>query len=140
MTRLLLAVAGLLAAAGLAPAVGPKPASKPNVIFILADDLGWADTSPYGSTFHDTPNLKRLAGRGVRFTWAYAASPLCSPTRCSILTGLYPARVGITSPACHLPQVQLEKKLAPPRKGQKVLIADSRTRLKTEYVTLAEVL
>src|SRR5262245_10797215 len=78
-----------------APAFAPRPAPKPNVIFIRSDGLGWADTSPYGSTFHDTPNLKRLAGRGVRFTRAYAASPLCSPTRCSILTGLYPARVGI---------------------------------------------
>ena len=131
LSWLLLAVAGTASAAD-----GP---SKPNVVFILADDLGWADTAPYGSTFHDTPNLKRLAARGVRFTQAYAACPLCSPTRCSILTGLYPARVGITAPACHLPQVQLEKKLAPAAPGQKALIAVSLTRLKTEYVTLAEV-
>jgi arylsulfatase A-like enzyme len=127
----------LLGVAGTATAADP---TKPNVVFILADDLGWADTAPYGSTFHDTPNLKRLADRGVRFTQAYAACPLCSPTRCSILTGLYPARVGITSPACHLPQVQLEKKLAPGRKGEQVLAALPVTRLKTEYVTLAEIL
>src|SRR5262245_23974218 len=80
-----------------------EPAAKPNVVFILADDLGWADLTPYGSTFHDTPNLKRLAARSVRFTNYYAASPLCSPTRSSIQTGLYPARTGITAPACHLP-------------------------------------
>lgn len=112
---------------------------RPNVVFILADDLGWADISPYGSTFHDTPNLKRLAGRSVRLTNYYAASPLCSPTRSSILTGLYPARTGITAPACHLPAVQLDKKLAPGNPNQKALNAASLTRLKGEYVTLAEV-
>lgn len=67
----------------------PVPAveERPNVIFILADDLGWADLGCYGSTFHRTPHLDRLAARGVRFTQAYAAAPLCSPTRASILTG-----------------------------------------------------
>lgn len=141
MNRLALA---LLLASGVASAApgaeAPGSPTTPNVVFILADDLGWADTAPYGSTFHDTPNLKRLAARGVRFTQAYAACPLCSPTRCSILTGLYPARIGITAPVCHLPQVQLEKKLAPGGRNQKTLVADSLTRLRTEYVTLAEVL
>ncbi len=113
---------------------------KPNVIFILCDDLGWRDVGCFGSTFHETPNIDRLAARGVRFTQAYAASPLCSPTRSSILTGLYPARVGITSPACHVPQVQLEKKLQAAPPNVKVQSANSLTRLKTEYVTLAETL
>jgi arylsulfatase A-like enzyme len=108
-------------------------------VFILADDLGWRDITPYGSTFHETPNLKRLADRSVRFTHSYAASPLCSPTRSSILTGLYPARTGITAPVCHLPTVQLEKRLAPGNRNRRVLNADSLTRLKGEYVTLAEV-
>lgn len=112
--------------------------SKPNVVFILADDLGWADTTPYGSTFHETPNVKRLTDRGVRFTNCYAASPLCSPTRSSILTGLYPARTGISAPVCHLPKIQLEKRLAPGNPNQRVLNADSLTRLKVEYVTLAQ--
>ncbi|MGE3821846.1 MAG: sulfatase [Isosphaeraceae bacterium] len=121
------------------PAWAAEPSRRPNVVFILADDLGWVDVAPYGSTFHDTPNLKRLAERSVRFTQFYAASPLCSPTRSSILTGLYPARTGITAPVCHLPQVRLEKRLVPGRPNQRVRIADSLTRLKGEYVTLAEV-
>ena len=116
-------------------------AEKPNIIFILADDLGWRDVGCFGSTFHETPNIDRLAARGVKFTQAYAASPLCSPTRSSILTGQYPARIGITAPACHLPQVQLEKRLvAGKQPNVKVLNADSLTRLKPDYFTLAEAL
>jgi arylsulfatase A-like enzyme len=68
----------------------------PNVVFILADDLGWADLGCYGSTFYETPNLDRLASQSVRFTQAYAACPVCSPTRASILTGKYPARLRLT--------------------------------------------
>ncbi len=71
--------------------------SQPNFIFILIDDLGWADLSCYGSEFYETPNLDRLATEGMRFTDAYAACPVCSPTRASILTGKYPATVGITN-------------------------------------------
>ena len=79
--------------AQLAAAQTKKPK---NVVFILVDDLGWADLSCYGSTFHETPNLDRLAKSGVRFTDAYASCPVCSPTRASILTGRYPARLNIT--------------------------------------------
>lgn len=75
--------------------------SRPNVIFILADDLGWRDLGCYGSTFYETPNLDRLAEHGVRFTQAYAACPVCSPTRASLLTGKYPARVGVTNFIAH---------------------------------------
>lgn len=71
-------------------------ASKPNFIFILADDLGGRDLGCYGSTFYETPNLDRLAAGGMRFTQAYAACSVCSPTRASILTGKYPARLGLT--------------------------------------------
>ena len=84
-------------------------APKPNIVFILADDLGGHDVGCYGSTFHKTPHIDALAERGMLFHNAYAASPLCSPTRASILTGLAPARIGITAPNCHLPGVQLEK-------------------------------
>jgi arylsulfatase A-like enzyme len=70
--------------------------SRPNIVFILVDDLGWADVGAYGSTFYETPNIDRLAANGVRFTQAYAACNVCSPTRASLLTGRYPARVGIT--------------------------------------------
>ena len=72
-------------------------ASKPlNVIFILADDLGAHDLGCYGSTFYETPNLDRLARQGMRFTQAYAACPVCSPTRAAFMTGKYPPRTGIT--------------------------------------------
>lgn len=113
-------------------------ADRPNVVFILADDLGWRDLGCYGSTFHETPHLDRLAARGVRFTQAYAASPLCSPTRASIVTGQYPARIGITAPVCHLPQLQLEKRLGKGNPNQPALTADSITRLSSGYHTLAE--
>jgi arylsulfatase A-like enzyme len=114
---------------------------RPNVVFILADDLGWRDTSLYGSTFYETPNLERLAKRGMMFMNAYAASPLCSPTRASIMTGQYPARIGITIPVCHLPVEHLQatlKKTATP--NYKALEVASATRLSTNYFTLAEAL
>jgi arylsulfatase A-like enzyme len=68
----------------------------PNIVFILIDDLGWRDLGCYSSTFHETPNLDKLAAEGMSFTDAYAACPVCSPTRASILTGKYPANVGVT--------------------------------------------
>ncbi len=71
----------------------PEP---PNVVFILVDDLGWTDLGCYGSTFYDTPHLDQLATQSIRFTNAYAASPVCSPTRAAIMTGKHPVRVGIT--------------------------------------------
>src|ERR1700694_2015144 len=73
-----------------------RAAEKPNVILILADDLGWADLGCYGSKYHKTPHLDRLASSGVRFTDAYAACPVCSPTRASLLTGRYPQRCNLT--------------------------------------------
>ncbi len=69
---------------------------KLNFVFILIDDMGWTDAGCYGSTFYETPNIDRLGAEGMRFTNAYAASPVCSPTRASIMTGKYPARLGIT--------------------------------------------
>jgi arylsulfatase A-like enzyme len=89
-----LACLALLAAAGEARA--ERPGRPPNFVFILVDDLGWADLGCYGSTFHETPNLDRLASSGMRFTHGYAAGPVCSPTRASIMTGKYPARMGTT--------------------------------------------
>ncbi|MBN2309381.1 MAG: sulfatase, partial [Candidatus Hydrogenedentes bacterium] len=70
---------------------------RPNIILVLVDDLGWADLGCWGNTFNETPNLDRLAREGVRFTDAYSAAPVCSPTRASIMTGQYPWRVGITN-------------------------------------------
>ncbi|MBX3012300.1 MAG: sulfatase [Caldilineaceae bacterium] len=69
---------------------------QPNIIFILIDDLGWRDLGCYGSSFYETPRLDQLAAEGMRFTDAYAACPVCSPTRASLLTGKYPATLGIT--------------------------------------------
>jgi len=71
-------------------------AEKKNIVFILMDDFGWRDLGCYGSSFYETPNLDKLARDGMRFTDAYAACPVCSPTRASILSGKYPARVGVT--------------------------------------------
>jgi arylsulfatase A-like enzyme len=82
----------LFVLSGLASAA-PRP---PNIVFFLADDLGQRDLGCYGSTFYETPNLDRLAHEGARFTDAYAACPVCSPTRASILTGQWPQRTGIT--------------------------------------------
>lgn len=73
-----------------------EPVRRPNVVFVLADDLGARDLGCYGSTFHKTPNIDRLAKDGARFTDFYAACPVCSPTRASIMTGRYPQRVNIT--------------------------------------------
>ncbi len=72
-----------------------QPAEKPNFLFILVDDMGWPDLGCYGNAFNETPNIDQLAKEGMRFTNAYAASPVCSPTRASIQTGQYPARVGM---------------------------------------------
>ncbi len=69
---------------------------KLNFVFFLVDDLGWADVACFGSTFHETPNIDRLAASGMKFTNAYAACPVCSPTRASIMTGRHPVRVDIT--------------------------------------------
>ena len=80
-----------LAVAGCAP----KEEGPPNIIFILADDLGWADLPAYGNAFNEAPNISRLASQGKLFTNAYAAAPVCSPTRASIQSGQYPARTGI---------------------------------------------
>ncbi|MGW1927176.1 sulfatase family protein, partial [Streptomyces massasporeus] len=73
---------------------------RPNILFILGDDLGWADLSSYGSPHIRTPHLDRLAREGVRFTDAYSGSATCSPTRFSLYTGRYPGRTkgGLAEP------------------------------------------
>lgn len=74
----------------------PVSRTQPNIVFVLIDDMGWVDVGCYGSTFYETPRLDRLAAEGMLFTDAYASCPVCSPTRASILTGKYPATVGVT--------------------------------------------
>jgi len=93
-------------------------ADDPNIIFVLADDLGWAELGCYGNGFNETPNLVRLAREGMRFTDAYSAAPVCSPFRAALMTGQYPARVGITD----------------------YLRPNDPKHLSTDYVTIAEAL
>jgi arylsulfatase A-like enzyme len=121
LTALLLPLAALHAAES-------KPANKPNVIVILADDLGWADLSCYGSTFHESPNLDKLAAQGMRFTQGYSSSPYCSPSRAAIMTGRHPARLKITD---YIPGN---------KKSGKLLPAEMKMALPLEEVTIAEVL
>ena len=76
---------------------GESTSSKmPNLVFILADDLGWSDLGCYGSDLHETPHIDRLAAQSLKFSNAYAAAPVCTPTRASIMTGKYPARLNMT--------------------------------------------
>jgi arylsulfatase A-like enzyme len=83
-----------------APKITRAQPRRPNILFILADDLGYGDLSCYGRPDYQTPHLDRLAAQGVRFANAYSASPVCTPTRCAFITGRYPARtrVGIEEP------------------------------------------
>ncbi|MBM4025095.1 MAG: hypothetical protein FJ280_06745, partial [Planctomycetes bacterium] len=103
-------------------------AQKPNIVLILADDLGWADLGCYGSDLHETPHLDRLATEGVRFTQAYAM-PVCSPSRAALLTGQHAARVRIT--------IWSEGSLKGPA-NRRLLQADSRHDLPHSETTLAQ--
>ncbi|MFN7933355.1 MAG: sulfatase-like hydrolase/transferase [Bryobacteraceae bacterium] len=94
-------------ASSLASAVAAQPAAKPNVIFILADDLGWGDLGCYGNKFIPTPNLDRLAKQGSLFTSFYVANPVCSPSRTAFMSGHYPARHRIHG---HLAAAELNEK------------------------------
>jgi arylsulfatase A len=81
---------------GLAGSFGTASDTKPNIVFFLVDDLGWGAMSAYGNTYHETPAFDRLCDRGMRFTNAYSACTVCSPSRAAILTGRYPARLHLT--------------------------------------------
>jgi len=108
---------------------GKKISQKPNIVFILADDLGWPQLGCYGSQYYETPNIDQLAREGMRFTDAYAACPVCSPTRASIMTGKYPARLHLTDfiPGNPFPYARLKQ-------------PDWQQFLPLEEVTIAEVL
>jgi arylsulfatase A-like enzyme len=96
MKHVLLFVLSAAALLSCKSAVAEKVAGQPNIVVFLVDDLGATDLGCFGSTFYETPNVDRLAARGMRFTAAHTACPVCSPTRASILTGRYPQRTGIT--------------------------------------------
>jgi arylsulfatase A-like enzyme len=119
-----------LGASAAAVAAGAQKTAPLNFIFILADDLGWTDLGCYGSSYYRTPNIDALARQGMRFTNAYAACPVCSPTRASIMTGKYPARLHLTD-------------FIPGRKQwptSKLLAAEFRQQLPLEETTIAEML
>ena len=125
-----LVVMGVLAAVcggSLAAAHAVQPSW--NVVLILADDLGWNSLACYGSDLHATPRLDQLAAGGVRFTQAYAAAPVCTPTRASLLTGKYPARLQLT---------KWRESAAEPGTGR-LLEPIARRDLPLEELTLAEV-
>jgi arylsulfatase A-like enzyme len=103
---------------------------RPNIVFIMIDDLGWADLGCQGNRLIETPHIDRLASQGMRFTDAYAAAPVCSPTRAAALTGLSPARLRITT---HIPD---RPGFAP--KDAKLKSAPTLDRLPLEHVTIAE--
>src|SRR5262245_11710382 len=94
MNRAALALLGLLLGVA-APAPAAEAASKPNVVFILADDLGWTDLGCQGSKYYQTPNLDKLAKDGMRFTAGYTCGPNCQPTRAALMTGQYGPRTGV---------------------------------------------
>src|ERR671919_509954 len=127
MNRLLLSVTALLlSAAAVRAADPPRP---PNVIVILADDLGWTDLACYGSDLHETPHLDRLAKDGMKFTQSYSACTVCSPTRAALMTGKYPARLHITD---WIPGQMPD--------NPKVIVPDWTKHLPLSETTLAEVL
>src|SRR3954468_3035341 len=103
-----------------------KPA-RPNIVLIQADDLGVNDLGCYGRKDHRTPNLDRLARQGMRFTCAYCAQPICSPSRAALMTGKHPPRLHLTP---YLPG-------RPDTKAQKVLHPKIRTALPLEETTAA---
>ena len=108
---------------------------KPNFVFILVDDLGWTDVGVFGSSFYETPNIDQLAGDGMRFTDAYAACPVCSPTLASIMTGKYPARMNTTD-WFGAPQPEAAAKHW--TKNKRLLPASYIEHLPLDEVTLAE--
>lgn len=121
----------------LAQAADAKSPRRPNIVIFLVDDMGWRDCGAYGSQYYETPHIDTLAAKGMRFTDAYSANPLCSPTRASILTGKYPARHGITSAVGHQPPTEGGYPASPPA-NRATIQAESRTFLDPAEYTLAE--
>ena len=111
-------------------------AGQANVIVFFVDDMGWTDSSVYGSDFYETPNLERLASAGMKFNQAYA-HPLCSPSRVALLTGKYPARIRMHQAITR--QSKPSPKIPPkPRRGDHVIWPESRSHLPPGETTIAE--
>ena len=124
-----LLLAGCFGLAFVGRAVGTET-SRPNVVVILMDDLGWADLGCSGSRYYQTPSIDRVAFQGMRFTQAYASCPVCSPTRAALLTGKYPARLHLTD---YIPG-EID------RRKHKLLRPEFHQELPLEEITLAEML
>lgn len=120
--------------------------SKPNVVLIHVDDLGWTDLGCFGSRYYETPNIDRLASEGMTFTNAYAACAVCSPTRAAVMTGRYPARVGITDwirarfQGGRIPEPREELPEYVGSKNDKLLCPRNPFWMELEEITIAEVL
>ncbi|MFK5974312.1 MAG: sulfatase [Flavobacteriaceae bacterium] len=114
-------------------ACGHQNKKRPNILFILVDDLGYNDLGYTGSTFYETPNIDELASEGMVFTNAYAASPICSPSRASILSGKYPARLQLTD---YIPG----NRHWGPHKDQRLTSKPFKLQLDREELTIAEAL
>lgn len=108
-----------------------RTARPPNIVFILADDLGWTDVACYGGKYYETPNLDRLAAQGLKFTSYYTNAPNCSPTRASLMTGMYPPRHGIYT------AIGGAGDQAPPADA-KLIPAPNGRRLPLEFTTIAQ--
>jgi arylsulfatase A-like enzyme len=122
-----LTASAVLAASVFPHALFAKSLSKKlNFVFILIDDMGWTDAGCYGAAFYETPNIDKLAAQGMRFTNAYAACPVCSPTRASILTGKYPARLNLTDwiPGRQSNGPRPDEKLIGPRFAQQMSLKE----------------
>ena len=116
----------------IAPATAQKntgDASRPNVLIIVANDLGWADLNCYGSHLVESPNLDKLARNGLQFMQGYAAAPVSSPTRASIQTGLYPARLGLTD----------DPENTTPNPAESLSTPGTPTGLDSRYLTLGKI-
>ena len=136
-----LAAVMTLTAVRITVAAEHQPAGKPNIVLFLVDDMGWMDSTPYGSQYYETPNMKRLERQSMRFTDAYAV-PLCSPTRASILSGQYSSRHRVTSATGHRPAAAADASpyRAKAPANQPFIYADSKNYLDLDLVTFSEVL
>ena len=123
------------------PAAAADPPARPNIFLFMVDDMGWMDSTVYGSEYYRTPNMERLRERSLMFTNAYAANPLCTPTRGSILTGQYPGRMNLTAASGHVganpeaPPIAASGPASNP-----VVTPTARNQLALEYYTVAEAL
>ncbi len=118
---------GLWALVGTVASWGAQPSRPPNVVLILADDLGWTDLGCYGSDLYQSPHIDGLARDGMRFTANYSACTVCSPTRAALLTGKYPARLHVTDWIPGLPP-----------ENPKLTVPDFTKHLPLEETTIAE--